>query len=393
MEMPERRILHVDMDAFFAQIEQRDNPKLRSKPVIVGGPLNRGVVSSVSYEGRPFGVHSGMPLYKARRLCPFAILLPVDMEKYLHASRMIRNIFCRFTPLVEMVSCDEAYLDVTGCERLFGQTVDMARRIKAEIMAELNLTASVGVSYNKFFAKLASDMEKPDGLVVILDNFNDKIREMPISALHGVGKASEAKLLHMGIKTVGELAATPLSLIESALGKSGRQLHKMANGVDERPVVPFSDPKSIGREVTFGEDLQADDEAVIDELRFLSERVARNLRMEGFKALTITIKIRYSDFKTISHAETLKRPTNVGKDIFTVALLLLSESVTREQMLRLIGVSASNLIPFDGLENISIFGDDEKADRLEEALDRLNARFGDKVKRGKVIIRSEYFSH
>jgi DNA polymerase-4 len=390
--MPERRILHVDMDAFFAQIEQRDNPKLRGKPVIVGGPLNRGVVSSVSYEGRPFGVRSGIPLYKAKRLCPDAILLPVDMEKYLHASRMIRNIFCRFTPLVEMVSCDEAYLDVTGCERLFGHVVDMARRIKAEIMTELNLTASVGVSYNKFFAKLASDMEKPDGLVVILDdNFKEKIRDMPVSKLCGVGKASEMKLLHMGIRTVGELAATPLSLIESTLGRPGRQLHQMANGVDDRAVVPFSDPKSIGREVTFGEDLRAGDEAVIDKLRFLSERVARNLRMEGFKALTVAVKIRYSDFRTISRAETLKKPTNIGKDIFAVALLLLGESVNSEQMLRLIGVSASNLIPCDGLENISLFGNDEKVDRLEEALDRLNARFGDKVKRGKIIMRSEYF--
>jgi DNA polymerase-4 len=391
--MPERRILHVDMDAFFAQIEQRDNPKLMDRPVIVGGPLNRGVVSSVSYEGRPFGVHSGMPLYKAKKLCPDAVLLPVDMEKYLHASRMIRNIFFRFTPLVEMVSCDEAYLDVTGCERLFGHVVDMARRIKAEIMAELNLTASVGVSYSKFFAKLASDMEKPDGLVVILDDdFKEKIRGLPVSKLCGVGRASEMKLLHMGIRTVGELAATPLSLIESTLGRSGRQLHKMANGVDNRAVVPFSDPKSIGREVTFSEDLRAGDEAVIDELRFLSERVARNLRMDGFKALTITVKIRYSSFRTISHAETLKKPTNVGKDIFAVALLLLGESVTNEQMLRLIGVSASNLIPCDELENISLFGNDEKVDRLEEALDRLNTRFGDKVKRGKVMTRSEYFS-
>jgi DNA polymerase-4 len=305
---------------------------------------------------------------------------------------MIRNIFCRFTPLVEMVSCDEAYLDVTGCERLFGHVVDMARRIKAEIMTELNLTASVGVSYNKFFAKLASDMEKPDGLVVILDdNFKEKIRDMPVSKLCGVGKASEMKLLHMGIRTVGELAATPLSLIESTLGRPGRQLHQMANGVDDRAVVPFSDPKSIGREVTFGEDLRAGDEAVIDKLRFLSERVARNLRMEGFKALTVAVKIRYSDFRTISRAETLKKPTNIGKDIFAVALLLLGESVNSEQMLRLIGVSASNLIPCDGLENISLFGNDEKVDRLEEALDRLNARFGDKVKRGKIIMRSEYF--
>ena len=391
--MPERRVLHVDMDAFFAQVEQRDNPKLRGKPVIVGGPLNRGVVSSVSYEGRPFGVHSGMPLCKAKRLCPAAILLPVNMEKYLHTSRMIRDIFCRFTPLVEMVSCDEAYLDVTGCERLFGSAVDTARRIKVGIMTELNLTASVGVSHNKFFAKLASDMEKPDGLVVILDDdFKDKIRNMPISALPGVGRASETKLLHVGIKTVGELAATPLSIIEGLLGKPGRQLHQMANGVDERPVVPFSDPKSVGREVTFGEDLQASDGAVIDELRVLSERVARNLRMKGFRALTVTVKIRYSDFRTISRAETLKKPTNVGRDIFTAASSLLRESVTGEQMLRLIGVSVSNLVPCDGLENRSLFGEDEKADRLEETLDTLNARFGDKVKRGKIIMRSEYFS-
>jgi len=387
-----RRILHVDMDAFFAQIEQRDNPELKNRPVIVGGPINRGVVSSVSYEGRPFGVHSGMPLSKAKRLCPDAILLPVDMEKYLCVSRMIRNIFCRFTPLVEMVSCDEAYLDVTGCERLFGQAVDIARRIKSEIIDELNLTSSVGVSYNKFFAKVASDMGKPNGLVVIFDDdFSTKIRNLPVSKLCGVGRASDKKLQHMGIRTVGELASTPVSFIESALGKQGRQLHQMANGMDDREVVPFSDPKSIGREVTFSEDLQADDEAVIDELRILSERVARNLRMENFKALTITVKIRYSDFRTISHAETLKKPTNTGKNIFAAAMLLLGESVSKSQMLRLIGVSASNLIPCNELKNISFFDDDDKIDRLEEALDRLNARFGDKIRRGRIIVRSDRF--
>jgi len=372
-----RRIIHVDMDAFFAQIEQRDTPEYKNKPLVVGGPLNRGVISSASYEARKYGLHSGMPLIRAKRLCPEGIFVPVNMEKYLKESTLIRKIFFQFTPLVESIGCDEAFLDITGCQKLFGNELEIAKKIKGKIYEQTNLTSSAGIGPNKFLAKLASSIGKPNGLTV-LENTREvmeKVRLLPVSYIWGVGRVTDEQFKSMGIETIGDLANAPLSIIENKFGEPGRIIHEMANGIDNRKVVINQEPKSIGREVTYRKDVD-DFEILRSTLLFLSQKISRNLRLQKYKGKVVTLKVRFSDFKTITRRVTLKKYTSGMFDIQKSSVLLLKNFDLNRKKIRLIGVSVSNLKPVFMLENL--LPDDRSADEnLSEAIDRISDRFGE----------------
>jgi DNA polymerase IV len=372
-----RKIIHVDMDAFFAQIEQRDNAKYKNKPLIVGGPVNRGVVSTASYEARKYGLHSGMPLYKARKLCPEGIYVPVDMEKYLCESRKIRDIFYRFTPLVEPVGCDEAFLDVTGCEKLFGEAIEIARKIKGAIYEKTNLTSSAGIGPNKFFAKLASNLGKPNGLTV-LDNTPDiikKIRLLPVSSIWGVGRVTEESLAKMGIKTIGEIADTPLEILRLKFKEMGEFMHNMASGIDNREVIPFSEPKSIGREITLAEDT-SESGKIKSILLNLAQKISLNLAREGHKGKTVTLKIRYSDFKGGTARITLVKYTDSMFEIFKASFMLLERFDLIRNKVRMIGVSVSNLKSYSLIKN-TLFDQKDRGEDASRAVAEINSRFGE----------------
>lgn len=372
-----RKIIHVDMDAFFAQIEQRDNPEYKNKPVIVGGPINRGVISAASYEAREYGLHSGMPLVKAKRLCPKGIYLPVDMEKYLEESRKIRKIFFEFTPLVEIVGCDEGFLDVTGCEKLFGEPVEIARKIKGKIYEQTNLTSSAGIGPNKFLAKLASSINKPNGLTV-LDNSPElvsKIKRLPVSYLWGVGRVTAQALSKMGVKTIGDLSSIPVEVLRNKFGEVGVFMHNMSNGVDNRKVIPYSEPKSIGREVTFKKDINEFD-ILKTTLLFLSQKVSTNLRSKKYKGNVLTVKLRFSDFKSITRRITLKKYTASVFEIYNSSVSILKSIDLLRKKIRLIGVSVSGLKQSFDVDN-KLIREDDKQEKLLEAIEKISYRFGE----------------
>jgi len=372
-----RKIIHVDMDAFFAQIEQRDNPQYKNKPLIVGGPLNRGVVSTASYEARKYGLHSGMPLYKAKKLCPDGIYVPVDMEKYLNESRKIREIFYKFTPLVEPVSCDEAFLDVTMCEKLFGNALEIAKKIKGAIYEKTNLTSSAGIGSNKFLAKLASNLGKPNGLT-ILENTPDmmeKIKLLPVSNIWGVGRVTEENLIKMGIKTIGDVANTPLEFLRLKFGEMGEFMHKMANGIDNREVIPCSEPKSIGREITLSEDI-SEAGKIKSILLSLSQKISSNLVREGYKGKTVTLKVRYSDFKGGSARITLNKYTDSIFEIYRTSFLLLKKFDLLRKKVRMIGISVSNL-KSSCLIKSTLFDQKDKEGNITKAITEINSKFGE----------------
>jgi len=371
-----RTIIHVDMDAFYASVEQRDRPELQGLPVIVGAdPRGRGVVSAASYEARRFGVHSAMPIGRAARLCPAGVFLPVDMAKYAQVSRQIMTILADFTPLLEPVSIDEAFLDVTGSGALLGDGEAIARRIKSRIGDEVRLTASVGVASNKFVAKVASDLRKPDGLVVVAPGGEaDFLAPLPISRLWGVGRVTASALDSMGIRTIAQLAATPVGHLGARFGSGGAFLLALAHGRDDRPVEPFSPPKSMGAEETFDAD-HRDLQRLRATLRAQAERVARELRAEGYAGRTVTLKLRFADFSTITRRHT-GDATHDGLRIFQEAAALL-ERVALRQPVRLIGVSVSELGPA-GAGQLSLLEPDvARRERLSRALDRLAERFGE----------------
>jgi len=372
-----RKIIHVDMDAFFAQIEQRDNPEYKNKPLIVGGPLNRGVVSTASYEARKYGIHSGMPLSRAKRLCPRGLYIPVDMEKYLRESAKIRDIFYKFTPLVEIIGCDEGFLDVTGCERLFGSSLEIARKIKGSIYENTNLTSSAGLGPNKFLAKLASNMGKPNGLTVLenTDRVLAKVRKLPVSYIWGVGHVTDKELKSMGIETIGDLADTPVELIEARFGELGTIMHQMSRGIDNRKVVPNREAKSIGREITYRRDI--DDISILNStLLLLSQKIARNMRHKGYRGKVITLKLRFADFTTISRRTTLKEYTFGIFDLHRAALKLLKAVDLNRRKIRLIGISVSKLNNTFGFAD---FIEDSRSrdESLTEAIDTISRRFGE----------------
>jgi DNA polymerase IV len=356
-------------------VEQRDRPELRGRPVVVGAlPGGRGVVSAASYEARRFGIHSAMPISRAYRLCRDAVYLPVDMDKYAAVSRQIMALLAEWTPLLEPVSIDEAFLDVTASRALRGDGLTIAREIKARIRAEVALTASVGVAPNKFLAKVASDLDKPDGLVVVATGGEAAfLAPLPVSRLWGVGRVTTADLETLGIQTIGQLAGLGPAALEARFGRQGPALAELARGHDDRRVEPFAAPKSMGAEETFGAD-HGDIDRLRATLRAQAERVARELRAEGYAGRVVTLKIRFADFSTYTRAHS-GEPTQDGLRIYQEACGLL-DRVRLAQPVRLIGLSVSGL-GAAGQGQLPLFGPDAvRQERLGRALDRLAERFG-----------------
>jgi len=383
-----RKIIHIDMDAFYAAVEQHDNPSLRGKPVIVGGGAEkRGVVSAASYEARTYGVHSAMPTAQARRLCPRGIFLPVRMGRYHEVSEQIFQVLREYTPLVEPLSLDESFLDVTGSEKLFGPVLKIAKEIKRRIREITGLTASAGIAPNKLLAKIASDFRKPDGLVEIKpEEVQDFLRDLPISRLWGVGKATEEVLQGMGILRAGQLAAYPVEEIERKLGKFGRELWALARGEDDRPVIPESEAKSISQEETFTPDL-ANRETMKKVLLDQAERVAWDLRKQRLKGFTVQLKVRYPDFTLVTRSISLPFPTDQGMEIYQAALTLLDRTEALPRRARLLGVGISNLRHRDDPEQLSLFSAHRlKMERSTEAVDRIRDKFGpEAIRRASLV--------
>jgi DNA polymerase IV len=371
-------VLHVDMDAFFASVEVRRHPELAGTPVIVGGTGNRGVVTSATYEARRYGVHSAMPTARALRLCPTATVLPGDMALYAEVSRSVMALFRSITPLVEPVSLDEAFLDVAGTGRRLGDPVAIGEYIRARVFDEQGITCSVGVAGTKFVAKLASTRSKPDGLLVVRPaEVMDFLHPLPVGALWGVGAKTEEVLLRLGLRTVGDLAHVPARTLQRAVGQAaGTHLHELAWGRDPRRVVPDEPDRSTGAEETFGTDV--DDPVVIHrELLHLAERTAGRLRSTGSLARTVSIKVRFADFTTITRSRTLTVPTDVGQELYDTARALFDGLGLDRARIRLVGVRAEGLVEADATARQLELGAREHGRRdAELAADRAARRFG-----------------
>jgi DNA polymerase-4 len=365
------------MDAFYASVEQRDRPELAGKPVLVGSDRRRGVVSAASYEARRYGCRSAQPMAVALRLCPQAVVVRPRFSRYAEASRQVFAIFRDVTPLVEPLSIDEAFLDVTGTERLFGLPIEVAKRIRSRIRSEVKLTASVGVAPNKYLAKLASDLEKPDGLTVITaQDAEATLAPLPIERVWGIGPATAGRLHRHGIRTIGDLQELSHEELESHLGSAGPHYYRLARGLDDRPVHEPGEAKSISHEHTFEEDLE-DPAEVRAVLLSQTEDVGRRLRRSGQLARTVTVKIRYGDFETITRSATLPAPSDVTTELWEVAAALFDRwAASGYRPVRLIGMGTSHLGP-EGAQ-LSLFPDAERERRrkLDRAVDRIKEKFG-----------------
>jgi len=377
-------ILHVDMDAFYASVEVRERPELAGKPVIVGGAAEaRGVVSAASYEARRFGVHSAMPMSQALRLCPEAVRLPVRMSLYSEVSEQIHAIFARYTPQIEPLSLDEAFLDVNASEKLFGSAGDIAQRIKQEIRRELSLVASVGIAPNKFLAKIASDLDKPDGLVEVMPGeIQAFLDPLPVSRLWGVGKVTGGEFERLGIRTIGQVRQQSPEFLQMKFGKFGEQLWELANGRDPRPVVTDHRAKSISNENTFEVDIR-DEQVLRAWLMDLSEQVAYRLRQQNLYGRTVQIKLRFADFKTITRSHSLSEPTQLTQDIWRTAVNLLNDYLQdHKPAVRLLGVGISGLteqpvtIPEQGDLFVPQAQNPSRMKEIDKIVDAINNRFG-----------------
>lgn len=378
-ERPSEPILHVDMDAFYASVEVVKDPSLEGKPVIVGGQGSRGVVTSASYEARSFGIHSAMPMVRARRLCPRAVFLPNDFEAYSAFSKRIRAIFTSYTPLVEPLSLDEAFLDISGSVKLFGAPVDIATSIKSDVAA-IGLACTVGVAPNKFLAKLASDAAKPDGLLVVpATGFRAFLHPLPVAALWGVGERTAEGLHRLGLRTVGDVAAIPPRTLERALGESvGAHLHRLSRGEDDRAVVVEEPARSVGSESTFPSDLDDEDDIAREVLR-LSDRTAARLRAKGLCGRTIVLKVRWSNFSTITRSRTLDHEVDSGAEIYEVAGDLFSRLGVGRPRVRLLGVTVGGLVVGRPLRQLTLDGGGPPArwQDVSPAIDSIRERFGE----------------
>ncbi|MGO2110640.1 MAG: DNA polymerase IV [Pseudoclavibacter sp.] len=386
-------ILHVDMDAFFVAVELLERPDLLGKPVIVGGSAGRGVVSSASYEARRYGVRSAMPMTRALQLCPTAAVLDGHMHKYREASERIMRIFGEITPLVEPLSIDEAFLDVSGAGRMFGSPTEIAQLLRRRVKAETGLTCSVGAASTKFVAKLASGTCKPDGMLVIpAEETIPYLHSLPVGALWGVGQATEDALRRRGIGTVFELAHTPVATLVRLVGRaSGERLHALAWGRDERTVETERREKSVSHEQTFGVD-EPSHSALVLEVRGQADAVAQRLRKAGLVARTVSIKLRWADFTTLQRSRTLSDPSNTGRILFRAARELLDEAHEDGRPVRLIGVRASDLVEAGDATSATLWSDDhdDEWDAAERAVDRATERFGiDAVRPASLLGRRE----
>jgi len=373
-----RAIIHVDMDAFYASVEQRDDPSLKGKPLIVGGHAQRGVVLAASYEVRPFGVHSAMSMARALKLAPHACVVPPRFSAYAQASEQVFSIFERYTPLIEPLSLDEAFLDVTDSVGLFGAPADIARRIRADIASELHLPASAGIAPVKFVAKIASDLAKPDGQREIpAEETVPFLAALPLSRLWGVGPKTEAELKRAGLKTIGDVATWDVKWLEERLGSQGRHLWDLARGHDPREVVPDRGAKSVGAEDTFEEDLTGL-EALRPRVHAQALRVGRRLRKAGIRGRVVQLKLKFADFSIITRRVTLDAPTDDGQVFYRAALEML-ERAHAGRPLRLTGVSAQ-AFEVDHSNQLGLFpAAPPRSAKLNATLDRIVERFGDKA--------------
>jgi DNA polymerase-4 len=373
-----RSILHVDMDAFYASVEQRDNPELRGKPLVVGGTTNRGVVAAASYESREFGIRSAMPMREAYRRCPGLLRVRPRMSHYQAVSKQIFEVFRSFTPLVEGLSLDEAFLDVTASVALFGTPVDIAKAIKEKILEATRLTASVGVAENKLVAKIASDLDKPDGLTIVLpDDYESKLDPLPVSVIPGIGRETLKRLSSTAISTVRDLRLADKRLLEPVFGRYTQKTRDRAAGIDDRPVVSSRVEKSISAEETYDTDLSARDEMERELLR-LAERTATRLRKANLAAGTIQIKIRQSDFKTYTRQRRSQPPANGTDQVYAVARELLGVWLSRnsDARIRLLGVGGSDLAP---AAQTDLFSSGETETVVDKTVDKIRDRFGKDV--------------
>ena len=379
-------ILHIDMDAFFASVEIKDNPDLQGKPVLVGGsPAQRGVVAACSYRGRQFGIHSAMPMSQALRLCPEAIVLPVRMPRYVELSKQIQQIFFNYTPDVEPISIDEAFLDVTGCIKLFGPAETIGKRIKADIKDQTGLIASVGIAPNKFLAKLASDLDKPDGFVTITEENKQPILDpLAVSKIWGIGKVTNTALQKYGIHTIHQLRTAPKYILSKVFKNQAEDILKLAQGIDNRQVEPRAEAKSISCEETFATDIKEKD-VLLTLLQHQVEEVSQRLRAETLQCKTITLKIRYGDFRTLTRSFTMNTPTNTTHILLQEATGVFNQWYQKAAgALRLLGFGASGLSP-EGSGQKSLFSDpeEEKQKKIDEVYDKIRNKFGDdSLKRG-----------
>ena len=378
-----RSIIHLDMDAFYASVEQLDHPAYRGKPVVVGadpkGGAGRGVVAACSYEARRFGIRSAMPISRAYRLCPAAVFVRPRGDRYGEMSARIFAILREYTDLMEPLSIDEAFLDVTASQRLFGPAETIGRTLKARIRSELGLVASIGLASNKFLAKVGSDLGKPDGCVTVAPGQERAFLDpLPISRLWGVGPKTEARLQQMGFRTIGQIARSRVEDLENVLGQGGRDIWEMANGEDDRLVEPEQEAKSIGTEHTFSEDTE--DSAIIRRtLLELSDKVGSRLRQEGVLAGGVTLKFRDHRFHTVTRAAIIEPPTDVGDDLFREAWRLLQGVEWKGSRVRLVGVTATRLAPVSGLAvgQLSLFSPARNAKQeLAQVVDKIRDRYG-----------------
>jgi DNA polymerase-4 len=377
-------ILHIDMDAFYAAVEQLDNPRLRGKCVIVGGTSNRGVVSAASYEARQYGIRSAMPIYQAKLKCPHGIYLPPRMARYKEVSKKVMAILRDFSPLVEPVSIDEAYVDITGCQRLFGEPEEIAREIKRKIGETVQLTCSVGMAPNKFLAKIASDMEKPNGLTIIApDKVPEFIDSLTIKKVPGVGTKMQQQLEKLGIKTLGEIQRLPERALLNLLGKFGKRLIALSSGMDDSPVTPHAASKSVSSERTLAADTR-DMKLLKRYLLRQAEEVAKQLRKAGVRAKVITVKLKDSDFKQVTRRTSIAIPTQSSKTIYTHAERLL-ENYNITKKIRLIGVGASGFSSVTAPVQIGLFERNNETEddweKVDRTLDTITKKFGNGVVR------------
>ncbi len=379
-------ILHIDMDAFYASVEQLDNPELKNKCVIVGGLSRRSVVSAASYEARKFGIHSAMPMYQAKQKCPQGIFLQPRMDRYKYISKEIMRILETFSPLVEPVSIDEAYMDISGCTKLHGDPMEIAFSIKKKIKAAVDLNCSIGIAPNKILAKIASDMDKPDGLFIITPDEAQQFTEsLPIYKVPGVGKMTCKKLELIGIKTLADVKKFPEKLIVEKLGKFGKRLLELSNCIDISPVSPFSLRKSVSTETTLPED--TDNKQLLKKYVLLhAEEIGRELRKLNVKAKTITLKIKHADFKQKTKSKTIKVPTQSSEIIYKEACSLLDSYIIKKNV-RLIGVGASGFVSVSVPIQMEFFQNKKNKkpnwEKVDEAMDSIIKKYGKKViKRG-----------
>ena len=372
-----RVVMHLDMDAFFGSVEQAANPMLRGRPIAVCGSKERSVVSCASYEARPYGVKAGMPVNQARRICPSLTLVEADISKYVDTSMRVISILRGFSPKVEVYSIDEAFLDVTGCLLLFSGVENIVGRIKERIRKELSLTCSIGVGPNKLVAKMASEMEKPDGLTVIRkDELHGILKELPVQDLPGVGDKLAHHLEVLGIRTCGQLGTAPVSMLTRRFGIIGQRLREMGQGIDNSPVIPLGkepEAKSVGHSMTLDRDI-SDRREINRFILQLSEMVGRRLRKARCSGRTVTLTLRYSDFHTFTKQMTLERYINESREIYLTALEIL-DSLALRQPVRLLGVKVSALSR-DCLQ-LSFFPQDRKRREVMKVMDRVNDRYGE----------------